>query len=175
MSNRRVLFGFGGCRIQFRQDEQADFPFGSGVVSYTPKVEIKENRFGKKIQYFSGWEVKVSIEVHNVDYNSSLQFAALASLLGRASQHPNEPIIIYPRFDYVRESGLSYEVLLPDVFSPEDTGKVAASQTLRMSFDCVELATAPPAYLSDQEAYRWSDGAGNIIVDEDSAKIILIG
>lgn len=175
MSNRRVLFGFGGCRIQFRQDEQADFPFGSGVVSYTPKVTIKDNKFGKSIQYCAGWSVSVSIEVHNVDYDSSLQFAALATLLGRASQHPNEPIVIYPRFDFVRESGLSYEVLLPNTFTPEDLGKVAASQTLRMTFNCVELATAPPPYLSDQEAYLWSDGAGNRIVDEDRANIILIG
>ena len=170
-----MLFGFGGCRIQFRQDEQADFPFGKGEASYTPIVDIKKNKFGKSIQYFSGWEVKVSIEVHNVDYDSSLQFAALASLLGRASQYPNELIVIYPRFDYVRESGLSYEVLLPNTFSPEDIANVAAGQVLRMEFKCVELATDPPAYLSNQAAYRWSDGAGNIIIDDDNANIILIG
>lgn len=171
MSNRRVYLGFGGVKLSVRQDE-VSFPYGSGIISYTPEQELKRTVNGTYIRFFKGFSVKISCRLTNATLTDSYAFQDLASFITRSFSLLNEPITVKPRFDFESQSGLSYDCFLTSSISPEDIGNTAAAQTITLEFESKTLIQTLPILLSNQVTYLWSDGEGNTIVDGEGNNIV---
>ncbi len=111
-------------------------------------------------QNIIGWLPEISVTLHNLKAEHSLQYANLVSVVNEHTA-TGTPITITPRYDETDDYGLAYDCVIDSDFDPQDIANCNAGQTIDLVFYGTETYMSIPNVFSGLEIYDVVDYNGD--------------
>ena len=167
-----ALFGFGGFKMSCGSEE-AYFSGNTGKLRFRKLAHKWVSRDNVPRQNIIGWLPEISVTLHNLKTEHSLEYANLVSVVNEHTA-TGTPITITPRYDETDDYGLAYDCVIDSDFDPQDIANCNAGQTIDLVFYGTETYMSIPNVFSGLELYDVVDYNGDSVVDGSGNEIIMI-
>jgi len=165
-----TLFGFGGFRMSCG-GYIADFPENSGKIYLRTIREQWVTSDNVARHRHVGFQPEISVRLYNLKLLHSIQWRQMIDVL---NQHFifNTAITIKPRFDFVKETGLTFQCDFTGDFAPDDIAASEVGQAITLTFRSRNVIQGLPGLFSGSKVFALVDYTGASIVDHNGAQII---
>jgi len=167
-----TLFGFGGVMLECGS-EIAKFPDSTGHINFVRKLQKWTSRDNVDRSRFIGYQPVITVSFQNLNIDMAIEFSRLVSILNE-SDMTDTPIEIYPRYDFINETGIKIDCKLLSDFDPQDIANCEVGQTIELTFQATQKYMTIPNFFSGWQIYNVVDYNGDNIVDYEGNQIIII-
>jgi len=164
-----TLWGWGG--VKFEYNDTIEFAHGEGRITFQQDQNTYKSKSGNMIKRLNGYRALINVKIWN---DTDTDAAGLKSLFSILNDAGSNAITIYPRFDSVSGSTLSYEVYCNSDISMIDIAQVPVGQYIELEFIGSELLSEIPTLSSNPSTYYVIDNSGNTVVDASGNQLIAI-